>query len=88
MTAAQRGLTCREIADFLGAYVADELQAAQRGAFEDHLAECPDCRTYLQQYEQTRRLAKVTCDDAVEAGVPEELVAAILAARSRGSGDP
>ena len=87
MTTVKRGLTCREVTDFLGAYVADELRTAQRGAFEAHLAQCPDCRTYLDQYEQTRRLARATCDDAVDAGVPVELVAAILAARSRESGD-
>jgi anti-sigma factor RsiW len=82
MTAAPHDLTCREVTDFLGAYVAGELRAAQRGAFDAHLAVCPDCRTYLAQYEQARRLAKATCADALEADVPEELVAAILAARS------
>ena len=87
MTAAAHGLTCREATDFLGAYVAGELRAPQRVAFESHLAECPDCRTYFQQYERTRTLAKTVCDDAVEAGVPEELVAAILDARSRRSDD-
>jgi anti-sigma factor RsiW len=82
MTAATHGLTCREVTDFLGAYLAGELRAKQRGAFEAHLVVCPDCRTYLEQYEQTRRLARASRGDAVEAGVPEELVAAILAARS------
>lgn len=83
MTATTRQLSCREVTDFLGAYVAGELRALQRAAFETHLTECPDCRTYLRQYEQTHRLTKDACDDALEAGVPEELVAAILAARSR-----
>ena len=83
MTATTRRLTCRDVAAFLGAYTAGELRPQQRGAFDAHLAQCPDCRTYLHQYEETRRLAKRACDDALEAGVPEELVAAILAARSR-----
>jgi anti-sigma factor RsiW len=82
VSAASPGLTCREVSDFLGAYVAGELRASQRGAFESHLADCPDCRTYLDQYERTRHLAKRACDDAADAGVPEELVVAILAARS------
>lgn len=87
MTVAVPELTCREVADFLGAYVAGELRAPQRRAFDEHLAECPDCRTYLDQYERTRRLAKGTSGDALDAGVPEELVAAILAARSAASDD-
>jgi len=87
VTAATCQLTCREIADFLGAYVAGELRARERGAFEGHLAECPDCRTYVDQYERTRRLAKEACNDAVDAGVPEALVAAILAAKALASGE-
>ncbi|HWP64353.1 MAG TPA: zf-HC2 domain-containing protein [Candidatus Limnocylindria bacterium] len=82
MTAARRELTCREATDFLAAYVGGELRAAQRRAFESHLAECPDCRTYLQQYELTRRLAREASDHAGEADIPGELVAAILAARA------
>ena len=85
MTATTRELTCREVADFLGAYVAGELRVMQRGSFESHLAECPDCRTYVDQYERTRRLAREACDDAVDAGVPEALVAAILAAKALAS---
>ena len=75
-------MTCREVSDFLGAYLAGELAAAERTRFDDHLAECPDCRTYLRQYEATRELCRGALDaDALEAGVPEELVQAILAAR-------
>ena len=87
MSAATEDLTCREVTDFLGAYVAGELEATQRGVFESHLAECVDCRTYLHQYERTQRLAKEACDDAADAGIPEELVSAILAARYVGYDD-
>ena len=87
MTAPTSALTCRDVAAFLGAYVAGELGAKQHRAFDAHVAQCPDCRTYVRQYEQTRRLAKQSCDDAVAAGIPEELVAAILAARAAASDD-
>lgn len=75
-------LTCREVTDFIAAYLADELASRNRERFEEHLAECPDCRNYLQQYDAVRTLGRAALEvDAVEAGVPEELVQAILAAR-------
>ena len=81
-------MTCREFTDFLIDYVEGDLDAAARATFEEHLGECPDCVTYLRNYEQTIRLGKELCTaehDAVADEVPEELVQAILAAKSRGS---
>lgn len=82
MTANADELTCRDVADFLADYRANELGARARSLFEEHLAECPDCVTYLRTYDDTLRLTKAAYDaHAVEAGVPERLVRAILAAR-------
>jgi predicted anti-sigma-YlaC factor YlaD len=89
VTAAPHELTCREVNDFLGAYFAGEIGSRERVLFDEHLAVCPDCRTYLSQYRTTQRLAKAAFDaDALEAGVPEDLVQAILAARPEASGSP
>jgi mycothiol system anti-sigma-R factor len=75
-------LTCRELIDFLMAYLDDELPAAQRADFERHLGLCPPCMNYLETYKETVRLGKACCaGDALPADVPEELVRAILAAR-------
>jgi anti-sigma factor RsiW len=80
-------LTCRELAHFLGDYVAGELPAAERARFDDHLAECDDCLVYLRAYEETIRAGKAafaSTDDApVPRDVPEQLVQAILAARRK-----
>ena len=43
-------MTCREIADFLLAYLDGELSAGWRRAFEAHLAECPQCVDYIESY--------------------------------------
>ena len=51
--------------------------------FERHLAVCASCVNYLKTYEQTVILAKVSGDDAVPEDVPESLIQAILAARSK-----
>ena len=81
-------MTCRELTDFLGDYLDGDLAAATRAEFDAHLNVCPNCVTYLRNYETAIRLGKAVCKtehDAVADDVPEELVQAILAARSRGS---
>jgi len=79
-------LTCREFADFILAWLEDDLRDSERAAFEDHIGECPPCLHYLRSYEETVKLGKAICseDDAPPPGdAPEELVQAILSARSR-----
>jgi len=84
LTPGVRMLTCRELADFLADYFAGELGVDERSAFEGHLAECPDCAAYLRSYAETIGLTRdAYTDDPVPAGVPEELVRAILAVRER-----
>ena len=80
-------MTCRELVDFLGAYLDGELSDEVRRRFEEHLAACPECATYLKTYRQTVKLTKRAFQDLdgpLPAGVPEDLVKAILAARRKG----
>lgn len=75
-------LTCRDVADFLMAYLERELDPPQRAAFEAHLAVCDECVRYLRSYARTIRLAKAAGREADQpAEVPERLVRSILAAR-------
>jgi anti-sigma factor RsiW len=76
-------VSCREFVDFLIDYQSGALSAAERACFEDHLAECPNCVTYMQTYRSTIELSKLACRSSghVPEDVPEELVQAILAAR-------
>lgn len=80
-------LTCREFVDFLMDYLEGALDADTRGTFEGHMGACPSCETYLDTYRETVALGnKVLCDppdSPVPDDVPEDLVAAILAARKR-----
>lgn len=81
-------ITCREIVDFLMAYLDGELDQDQRTRFDAHLALCAACVTYMKAYVETVRLGKVACSplyDPVPEDVPDELVRAILAARGGGS---
>ena len=79
-------MTCRELAEFLGDYLADALRPEVRAAFEHHLTLCPNCDRYLAQYQQSSQFARVALQISnapVPAEVPEDLIEAILAARVR-----
>jgi anti-sigma factor RsiW len=74
-------LTCQELIEFLAAYVEEELSVEERARFDRHLAVCPHCVDYLHGYRESIRLGKAAVIEVDE--VPEELVDAILSARSR-----
>jgi anti-sigma factor RsiW len=79
-------VTCRTFIEFLLEYLNDELPADERAEFEAHLAECPWCVSYLQTYQESVRLGKAVFADeneVVPETVPEELIQAILAARTK-----
>jgi anti-sigma factor RsiW len=80
-------VTCRDFVAFLMEYWSGELTAAERAGFEAHLVVCPDCVAYLDTYRETIQLCKAAYahpEERVPDEVPEELVQAILAARTEG----
>jgi anti-sigma factor RsiW len=80
-------MTCREFADFILDYLAGTLDPGVSAVFERHLNVCPNCCEYLAQYRRTVGLVRVAFDDdcasVAKYGIPDELVAAILAASSK-----
>lgn len=79
-------LTCQQITEFLADYVDGGLAPAQLHEFHRHLAVCPACVNYIETYKATRIAAKAafTVADAENcSAAPEELIAAILAARKK-----
>jgi len=79
-------VTCKEFIEFVWRYLDAQLPAEQRAVFDKHLAVCPGCVNYLASYDETIRLVGQAFGDpdaALPDDVPEELIAAILAARSR-----
>jgi anti-sigma factor RsiW len=81
-----RTLNCRELIEFLAAYLDEELAREERAAFDRHLAICPYCRDYLATYRQTIHLGRraLAAEAALLEEVPRELLNAILAARAQG----
>lgn len=82
----RRVMTCREATDFLMAYLDRELAEPVRREFDSHISHCAGCKTYLETYKKAVAMGKSACrcteaDAATE--MPEELVAAIVAASRR-----
>jgi len=78
-------MNCSEFVDFLMAYLDGALATPQHETFEAHMVDCPSCETFLETYRETIQLGKLCLSEPegpVPAQVPEELVAAILAARA------
>jgi anti-sigma factor RsiW len=82
-------MNCREFTEFLHEYLFGNLSSDERAEFEKHLAECPWCVAYLDSYQKTIQLEQAAFsapeDKPAPADAPEELIQAILRARSRAS---
>ena len=82
-------MNCREFTEFLHEYLFGNMSTEQRAEFDKHLAECPWCVAYLDSYRKTIQLEQSAFsapeDAPPPADVPEELVQAVLRARSHAS---
>lgn len=79
-------ITCEEFGDFMGAYIDDELPEDMRRRFDFHQEACPMCREHMADYRTAIELARASADD-VHVEAPQELINAILAARSKNDPD-
>ena len=50
--------TCEDATGLIGDYLADNLNLADRRAFEAHLSGCRDCAAFLATYKRTLSLTK------------------------------
>ena len=83
---ASQEMSCRELVQVINDYLEGVLPPADRRRFEEHLAICPGCQTYLDQMRQTVR----TVGRLREESIPTEARDALLQAfrdwkRSSGS---
>ena len=79
-------INCREFEDFMSMYFDGSLPRAQIRIFELHLKVCRECRDYLTAYREAMVVGKIVFnepDASVPDEVPEDLVKAILDARTR-----
>jgi hypothetical protein len=70
-------MTCRELAEFLQDYFADELPSEVATSFTAHLDRCGDCVVFLEQYRKTISVGHVVRKEEI-GEVPDDLIQAIL----------
>lgn len=58
-------MTCQELVELVTEYFEGVLKPVDRVRFEDHLRECPYCRTYLEQMQQTLGTLRRLSDDSL-----------------------
>jgi anti-sigma factor RsiW len=69
-------LTCQELVDLVTDYLEEELPDHERLRFEDHLAGCIGCRSYLEQMRLTVRTAGQLREDDLSPAARDDLLAA------------
>jgi predicted anti-sigma-YlaC factor YlaD len=72
----QRPLSCQDVNQFIVDYLEETLPARTRVRFEKHIADCPNCGPFFDQYLQTIQLAREEGTPSIN--LPEELVEATL----------
>ena len=68
------GLTCRELVELVTEYLEATLPAPERTRFDEHLAGCPSCATYLEQMRQTIRAVGTLREAHVPAAAKDDLL--------------
>jgi anti-sigma factor RsiW len=56
-------LTCKELVEVITDYLEDRMPAERRLLFEEHVAFCDWCQTYLEQVRATVRLTGALSED-------------------------
>ena len=68
-------LSCKEMVELVTAYFEDALPPVERAQFEEHLASCSDCRTYLDQMRRTIGLAGQLTVESITGSARDQLLA-------------
>jgi len=77
-------MTCREATEFLFDYLDGNLPAPVAQELEVHLRACGWCTEYVASYRKTVTVCQaLASDQPAESAVPEELIQAILKARTK-----
>jgi anti-sigma factor RsiW len=77
-----RDLTCAEMVELVTRYLEGALPADDRERFEEHIAYCAGCTSYLAQMRDTIRAAGVLREEDLAPELQESLLAAFRDWRS------
>jgi predicted anti-sigma-YlaC factor YlaD len=67
-------LNCQEVVELVTDYLEQALLPDTLAKFEEHVAECPGCDTYIEQVQQTIRMLRKLAEQPMFPETKEELV--------------
>ena len=67
-------MACQELVELVTAYLEGYLATAERARFEQHLATCSGCRTYLEQMRMTLRALDRVPEPSISTETREQLL--------------
>lgn len=67
-------MNCKELVEIITGYLEGALSPADRARFEEHLAVCPGCQTYLDQMRQTIRALGRLTEESIPPQARQELL--------------
>jgi anti-sigma factor RsiW len=79
-------MPCQELVEVITDYLEGALSPEDRRRFDEHLAACSGCRTYLEQMRVTIRLTGALKTDHIPDGVRDQLLAAFRDWKREGAG--
>ena len=71
---ASEEFTCQDLVALVTEYLERSLSKEDRERFEEHLAECPGCQTYLEQMRQTIQMLGMLTEDTIPGEVQEDML--------------
>jgi anti-sigma factor RsiW len=80
-------MTCQELVELVTAYLDGSLPGDQRRAFDEHLAVCPGCDRYLDQFRTTIDVLGELPEESLTAPARDRLLEAFAAWRRTSGGD-
>jgi predicted anti-sigma-YlaC factor YlaD len=70
----QNQLNCHEVVELVTDYLEQALLPEMQAQFEEHIAECPGCDTYLEQIQQTIMMLRKLTEQQMFPKTKQELV--------------
>jgi predicted anti-sigma-YlaC factor YlaD len=70
----QNQLNCQEVVELVTDYLEQALLPEMQAQFEEHVAECPGCDTYLEQVQQTIMMLRKLSEQQMFPKTKQELV--------------
>ena len=67
-------LTCEELVELVTEYLEGKLAPHEGRRLEEHLGDCPGCRTYLDQMRQTIRTLGRLAEETIDPKARQELL--------------